>query len=137
MITKNVRTHFILLVDWSRINITQAQAEFYQQEVELKKYNEFISITDIDTNEILFNWRCNEIKRFEKRKQTNNSWYNFVCDFWNRHPISMKWLCNCQKEFWVMGFQFHDWLRDNWYNFVYTCDITEEMRQEFKNRKIK
>jgi len=55
MITKNIRTHTILLTDGSRINITKAQAELYEDELRMKKYTDFIKIHDIDTDEVLFN----------------------------------------------------------------------------------
>ena len=129
MLTNNIRDHIITFADWSRINVTSTQAEFIEQEIQLKKHNEFIKIEDVDTQEILFNWRCNEIKRFEQRKSDptlQNAWR--WCGFWVFHPISNAWACECKKEFKTVPILFKSRIKSMWFEFDYEKQITEEMR---------
>lgn len=130
MLTKNMRTHYITLTDWTVFNITKAQAELYQQEVELKKHNEFMQIEDIDTKQILFNWRCSEIKRISERQSLGHT-YNAICDFWKRHPI-INWAfeCSCEMEFWYTWRELRDYMREK-HNMIYPRDFTSEHRKEF------
>lgn len=134
MITNNKRTHIILLWDWSKINITKAQYDLYREEVWMKKHNEFITITDIDTWETIFEWRCSEIKRFEERKQDTTIWdKNWVCSFWWRHNVI--WFphnCECWKKFNCLWLVFKDKLKVIWFKFTYDIDITEQMRNDYK-----
>jgi len=124
--------------DWEKINITKAQAELYRSEVELKQHNNFITINDIDTDEILFDWRCSEIKRFVERKQDKGTqWAVFICSFWVRHPLSMGWACECKKEFKTLWILFKDRLKEMWYKVFYDDDITEEMRLEYLQKYVK
>ena len=135
MITKNIRTHTILLTDGSRINITKAQAELYEDELRMKKYTDFIKIHDIDTDEVLFNWRCNEIKKFIEKKQDTTLWEKvWVCEFGGRHPLSWQWFCKCQKDFGCYWFQFKDRLIELWFNVSYYSDINQEMKIRYKQK---
>jgi len=133
MLTNNPKTHYIILWDKSQINITKAQYDFYKEEVELKKHNEFITIDDSDTKEILFEWRCSEIKRFVERKSSTNSWwYRYICSFWNKHHISES--CECSKEFDCLWIIFKWRLQDMWFEVFYDSDINNEMRTAYKQR---
>jgi len=136
MLTKNQRTHIIIFKDWRKINVTKTQAEFIEQELELKKHNEFITIDDIDTKQVLFKWRCSEIKEFQERNTDSSlANANAVCDFWWRHPI--QWFpdnCTCAKDFDCMRFQFQFKLEEMWYKIEYASDITEEMRAAYKQQ---
>lgn len=137
MLTKNPKTHIIIFKDWSQLNITKAQYDFYREEVGLKKHNEFIKIDDIDTKEILFEWRCSEIKEFKERKQDRSMQEKrFVCDFWWRHPLSQMWECDCDKEYKCMWFQFRDRLKEMWYTIDYASDITSEMQIAYKKKYL-
>lgn len=134
MLTKNQRTHYILLTDWTQINITKAQAELYKSEVELKQHNKFLTINDIDTEEILFNWRCSEIKRFVERK-INSDYMNsrrWVCWYWIRHRLESQWICECNKKVWVTSHEFKDRLRKLWFTIDYDSDINQKMIDKYK-----
>lgn len=138
MITKNIRTHKIILSDWRALSITKAQYEFYQEEMKMKWYNDFIEINDIDTNKLFYNWKKSWIKEFiEINNIKYNFWDRIVCDFWMRHPLSQIWDCNCKKEFWCYSFQFHDWLNKKGYNFFYSSDIKQSWIDEYKQNKLK
>lgn len=138
MITKNIRDHYILFNDWTRIAITKAQSELYQSEIELKKYSDFIKIHDIDTDEILYNWRCSQIKNFWKNekneiKQTScRCWYNEL------HPlISFPYNCICQKKYKCFDFQFVDKINELGYNINFYYEITNEMKEKYlENLKV-
>jgi len=133
MINKNVKTHNIIMKNWEILKITKAQYEFYKEEINLKKFTDFIIINNIDTDEILFEWRCSEIKRFEKIKF--DKWYQqtmFVCDWWTRHQLSQ--VCNCWKKFDCLWFQMKDRLNEMWYNIKYPSDITLVMQNKYINK---
>ncbi len=103
MLTKNTRTHYILIKDWDRnqikkISITEAQYNLYKDELSIKKYSDFFEITDIDTQEILFEWRASKIEWFEKIKRdpslVDKVW---VCTKWGRHSLIGAWEnCDCK-----------------------------------------
>ena len=134
MLTKNPRTNIILLKDWRKINVTKAQSEFIEEEINLKKHNELITIEDIDTKEVLFKWRCSEIKEFSERKQDKSLWEKvWICGFWRRH--NLVWFpdnCNCKEEFNCLPITFKYWLKENWYNINTDADITSSMRNAYK-----
>jgi len=132
MLSINKRTHKIQFRDWSHINITTAQYEFYRDEVELKKHNEFITIEDIDTHDIIFEWRCSEIKEFQQiNKDSSLSWAVYICDYGTRHPISMWGECECVKKYACMWFQFKDRLKILGYKINYAKDITKDMQRAY------
>lgn len=141
MITKNVRTHYILIKQWEKndilkIPITNAQYNLYKEELSIKKYNEMITINDIDTEEIVFEWRANKIEWFtEIKKDETLSQKRVVCEYWKRHNI--QWYpknCTCKEEIWCIGFMYHDRLKEMWYKISYPSDITEEMRIAYINK---
>ena len=139
MLTKNQRTHYILLVDWTQINITEAQYELYKSEVELKQHTKFITINDIDTDEVLFEWRCSEIKRFVERKQDisiqSKAW---ICSFCVRHTFNwFPYNCTCKKKYNTLWIIFLDEIKAMWYNISSYYQITEEMRETYENRIVK
>ena len=96
MLLTKPKTHLIIMKDWTKFNITEAQYELYREEIWMKKHNEFITINDIDTNEILFEWRCSEIKEFKTKWQSKYYDSVWICTKWWRHPVL--WFpnnCNC------------------------------------------
>jgi len=135
MITTNIKNYIIIFRNWTQISITKAQYNLYRDEIEMKKHNDFITINDIDTNEILFEWRCNEIKEFKERKQ-DPSLYGavYICDFWTRHSVSEWWECNCWKDFDCIWITFKDKLKTMWYKINYNSDITREMILQYKQQ---
>ena len=82
MITTHKRNFIIIFKDKTQLNITEAQYNLYREEIKIKKYSDFITITDIDTKEIIFEGRCNEIKEFKQRKtDTSLASKVYVCDY--------------------------------------------------------
>lgn len=138
MISNNIRTHYVLIKEWKyntikKIPITKAQHELYIEEIDLKRYNDIIDITDIDTGKILFQWRASKIEWFEEIKKDpslENKW--FICWFGHRHLLSMWWECNCASEYNSLSIVFKDRLRDLWFTINYDSDITEEMQKKYK-----
>jgi len=140
MLTKNVKTHYILIKEWDRnqikkIPLTRAQYELYEQELSMKKHNEFFKIHDIDTQEIIFNGRANKVEWFEEIKIDKSLWEKrVVCSFGGRHSIV--WFpdnCKCKDKFKCMWLQFQDKLRELGYSIDYSSDITPEMQQAYLN----
>ena len=143
MLNTNIKTHYILIKEWKyneikKIAVTSAQYELYREELEIKPFNALMTIHDIDTNEILYEWRANKIEWFEKIKK--DIWLTqavFICSFWVKHPLSMWWNCNCSKEFNTLWISFKDKLKEMWYEINYDSDITEEMRLAYKKQEWK
>jgi hypothetical protein len=136
MLTKNQRTHAIVFKDWNKISITQSQYELYREEIKIKKHNDFITIHDIDTDEITYEWRCNEIKAFQAIKRDPTLWDKVtICSFWTRHELSLTWDCECSKKFWTLWILFKDELQKLWYKVFYDSDITKEMQEAYLNNK--
>ena len=133
MITKNIRTHKVILTDWRTLSITKSQYGFFIEQMQMLWYNDFLEIHDIDTQKLFYNWKKSWIKEFiEIANNTNNQWRRFICDFWVRHPISQAWHCNCTEEFWCFRFEFHNWLNEKWYKFFYNIDIKQDRIDEYK-----
>lgn len=130
MITTKIRTHAIVLWDGTKFQITRWQYEFYKQEVQLKKHNEFITIEDLDTREIVFEGRCSEIKRFEeKRSSAITEDIRLVCWYGNKHRISEE--CKCYDKFNCWAWRFKKWAKVNYPNVFYDSDLTIEMQDVF------
>lgn len=138
MLSKNVMTHYLLLKEWEKniikkIPITESQHEFYKSELELKKYSDFITISDPDTWNIIFEWRCNKVEWFEEIiKDPDLYEKRWVCSFWVRHTIP--WFpdnCQCSKEFDCLWITFKWKLKEMWYKINYDSDITEYHRKKY------
>jgi hypothetical protein len=130
MITTKIRTHAIVLWDGTKFQITRWQYEFYKQEVQLKKHNEFITIEDIDTREIVFEGRCSEIKRFqEKNNNASTEDIRLVCWYGNKHAIQEE--CKCYDKFKCWAWRFKKWAKVNYPNVFYDSDLTTEMQDAF------
>ena len=143
MLTKNQRTHLILVKQWDRgeikrIPITKAQYDLYEEELQTKKHNDFFKIHDIDTQEVVYNWRASKIEGFEEIK-TDQTLLNkrYICEFWSKHPVI--WFpsnCQCMKKFDTLPYAMKDKLREMWYIINASADITEEMQNNYlKNEK--
>ena len=135
-ITKNIKTHIVQLSDWRTINITQDQYAWLKLQLEDSNFSDPLEIRDVDSWEILFDWKMWAIKEFIHKKAKINSWDVFVCDFWNRHPLSQVWVCDCKIKFECMSFQFQDRLKEMWFKFDYASDITEEMKIAYKQKYL-
>lgn len=142
-LSKNIKTHYILVREWEKnqikkIPITTAQFKLYEEELQTKKHNDFFKIEDIDTQEVLYNWRASKIEWFEQIKRDPSlQGAVWICSFWTRHPLSMAWECNCSKEYDTLWILFKDKLKELWYNVFYDSDITYEMQQAYKNKFLK
>lgn len=139
MLSKNKRTHYILIRqgdknDISKFPITRAQYDLYEEELSMKKHNDFFKIQDIDTNQVVFNGRANKIEWFEEIKiDPSIAGARWVCDFWRRHSISQQ-SCDCSKEFDCLWIVFKSRLEEMGYKVPNNKSITEEMRAEYKKK---
>ena len=138
MLTKHKRTHYILVKQWDRgeikrIPITKAQYDLYEEELQTKKHNDFFKIHDIDTQEVVYNWRASKIEGFEEIK-TDPTLSNrkVICEYGSHHNFI--WFpsnCDCSHKFWVIPVIFKDRLREMWYIINASANITEEMQIKF------
>lgn len=136
MLTKNLRTHQVLLGENEIINITKQQADVLNDELKIKKANDFIIIYDLDTKKELFNWKKSEIKRIiEKEYSWEYSGVRFICDYWTRHSINED--CKCKQRFWCFPWSFQYWLEQRGHKIIYENDITKAMQQEYLSWKEK
>lgn len=135
-ITKNVRTHTVLLRDWRELHITFEQYQALRFAKDDKKQNEMISIKDCDTWKIIYDWEVWWLKEF-KEKDFWNAKYTVVCDYWVRHNVyDWKFDCNCIKKRWYLSTEFKFYMiRNKWK--LYPNDYTESDRTEFYNLKKK
>ena len=129
MLSKNRKTHKIIFKDGRIIPVAKDQFDLYRSEIELKRHNEFIAISDADTWELLFDGRCSEIKEFQKIVFKSVEDRIKICDFWTKHPLQED--CLCSKRFWCIWMTFRYELEKLWYNIFYPSQITEEMQNEF------
>jgi hypothetical protein len=136
MISKNIRTKWVLLNDWRKLDITEEQYAGLKLQLEDSKFSDPLVIKDADTWDIIFDWKVGAIKEFIHKKAKVNSWDVFICEFWNRHPLSQVWECDCKIEFDCMSFQFQDRLKEMWFNFDYPRFITDEMRIVYKKKYL-
>jgi hypothetical protein len=131
MLSKNIRTHILLLRDWNKINITTEQYQALRLQKEDKKRNDMVTIRDTDTKEVLFDWEYWDIKWFIERKQENINWYKKVCQFWTRHNLQEE--CQCNKKFWCLSIVFQDKLKEIWIEVYHHSDITPTIQQRYLN----
>ena len=139
MLTKNIKTHYILIKEWDRngikkIPLTQSQYELYEEELQTKKHNDFFKIHDIDTQEVLFNGRASKIDSFEEMK-LDPSWNSaaFICSFWTKHPLQGE--CWCKKKFDTLWILFIPELEKLWYKVANCQRITKEMQDHYLKAK--
>ena len=133
MLSKNIRTHILILNDWREINITKEQYSTIRLRSEDAKYSDPLTIKDIDNGEIVYDGKMWAIKEFSERKQDNTlQSKQWICSYWWRHPVS--WFpnnCDCRKKFKVLPCVFIDKLKDMWYKLDFDYQITNEMRDNF------
>ncbi len=132
-LTNNLRTHILVLRDWRQFNITKQQYWLIRMDRQDNKRTDFFTLTDSDTNEVLFDWEYWDIKEFKERKVDKDlGEKKWVCSFWTRHSVI--WFpdnCECTKKFNTLWILFKDELKKLWYNINYDSDITEEMQNHF------
>jgi len=138
MLSINVRNYQVFFKDWASLSITKAQYELYREEIAMKKHNEFIKMLDIDTDEVVFDWRCADIKEFKQKNDWGYSvWKSVICSWWTNHPLS--WYpesCKCMKEYDCLWFKMKDRLEEMWYKVQYVSEITKEMQMKYKQKYI-
>jgi len=129
-ITKNQRTHILILRDWRQLNITQEQYWTIKLARQDWKRNDPLEVKDPDTWFIIYDWELGDVKEFKQRSFWTHT-YNAICDFWARHPIrEWEYNCECEKQWKYTGDKLKDFVRDK-YNVSYPQDITIEMKKEF------
>lgn len=131
-LTNNLRTHILVLRDWRQFNITKQQYWLIRMDRQDNKRTDFFTLTDADTQEVLFDWEYWDIKEFKERK-IDHSYASavWICSFWTRHPLSTAWECDCSKKFGTLGILFKDELKKLWYDVFYDSDITPEIQEHY------
>ncbi len=137
-VTKNIRTHTLILNDKRKIPITQEQYNNLQTAQLDSKFSDPLKIIDADSWEILFDWKYGAIKEFEHKKRYSPKWQPMVvCDFWNRHPLSMWGNCDCGKKFGCLSIEFKERLQKMWFEYNYSNEITKVMQTIYKQKYLK
>lgn len=134
-LTHNFRSFYIKLKDWREISITKEQKETVMDFINSKVA--FIEIPDIDTWEILFSWKTQNIDEILERKQSNGK-YMVICEYWNKHPLINWWIqCDCYQKYWFFSIDLKQWAKDN-NKSMYMQDLTEDDKREcWKSLKAK
>ena len=103
MLTKNLRTHYLILRNWRSFPVTQEQHDTIKLMKSTSKVNETFELRDADTKKMLFDWEFREIKEW---KEINHWWSDrkYFCGFWNAHSLQQE--CNCQEKYWVSEHAF-------------------------------
>lgn len=129
-LSKNIRTHLVLLRDGWEINITEQQYNTLRLKKEDAKRNDMITITDADTQKVLFDGEMWEIKWFRKREiDPTLASTKYVCGYGIRHALNED--CKCKERFKCFDYSFQDWLTDRGFVFYYPEQITFQMQQQF------
>ena len=97
----------------------------------------FVWIHDLD-GERLREINPRDIKEFIPINYWKSGWwYNAICRFWVRHPISnWEFTCECEKKYWCLEIMFYDELKE-----VLGLDIqdyrkiTDTMRNDYLLKK--
>ena len=133
-LTRNIKTHLIVLKDGRTFPLTEQQYKVHKLEQEDKKINDSLEIINIDTKELVFDWKWTEFKEFRKRKIVDNSSKVIYCDYWTKHSLEeyqyWEW-CKCYNIYGVIWWTFKKALQKLWYQIRYNKDITEEMQKHF------
>jgi hypothetical protein len=80
-----------------------------------------MEIRDIDTDKIVFDWRCSEIKRFREKERSNTKeeWDDYwICDYRLRHPYINGKInnCDCYDKIKIYPKEFKTRLQEMWLN---------------------
>ena len=119
-LSKNIRTHILLLNDWREIQITNDQYVNLKFKLDDSKFSDPLVIKDVDTEEILFDWKCWAIKEF-RHKTISNAWIwqdYWICDYRLRH-IYLDWKidnCDCYTKIKIFPKEFKKRLTEMWVN---------------------
>jgi hypothetical protein len=127
-ITKNIRTHIVILSDWRELQITYEQYQSLKIKLDDSKYNDPLTIRDCDTNKILFDWKVWAIKEFKHKEQNKSNELRTYCWYWNTHIAFTK--CDCDKEYGYSEWQLQKYIL-NTYGWYYPSRIDSKLRKEF------
>lgn len=104
MLTKNLKTHLVVLSDGREIPITFNQHNWLVLMIQDWKSSDLITIRDEDTQNVLFEWRSQSIKEFKEIKRSDIGWLMFICEFWIRHNLHES--CNCPMKYRIFPAMF-------------------------------
>jgi len=132
-LTKNFRKYKVIFKDKREpLNITEDQYNQLRLAKEDKKYNDPITIKDIDTQKILFDWEIWKIEEFQERNNIN-WWYTMICWFWDKHPlINWKFECDWKTKYNFTEIELKTFAIEKYW-IIYPQDITIEMKRELYN----
>ena len=129
MLSKNIRSHIVILRDWREFNITREQYWILKISRQDWKRNDPLEIRDCDTQKIIYDWELWDIKEFKEREFVNMSWYVYICSYGTRHNLNDE--CLCKEKFKCFYWSFYGRLGDRNINIYYSKQITQEMQRNF------
>jgi len=119
-LSKNIRTHILILNDNREIQITNTQYVNLKLQLDDSKFSDPLVIKDADTEEILFDWKFWAIKEFRHKKITKvEEWLDYwICDYRLRH-LYVDWKidnCDCYDKIKIFPKEFRERLAKMWLN---------------------
>ena len=128
MLTTNRRTKKMILTDWREIWLTNEQYKSIRADVEIKSYNDIITIADADDrSKIIYDWKVSAIKEFQDIETYNYSWKWFFCEYWHFHSVNES--CEHHKKYSMSPFDFSIRVYQKfWIN--YPSKVTLQHRKE-------
>lgn len=122
MISKNIRTHIVVLSDSREFLITNDQYNNLLLSIQDWKSNDLVKIIDADSNTVLFHGKSMHIKEFKEIKRRDTAWIHYFCDFWERHPLEFS--CNCSEKYNIYPWEFRK-NASQLFNKMYMQDLTD------------
>lgn len=104
-LTTNHRSWYVILKDERQFGVTEEQYQTIFLADQDWKYNDSLIIKDVDTEEIVYNWKIWAIKEYKKIKK-NTWWIRYFCDFWVSHELREQ--CNCSDKFDINPWDFKE-----------------------------
>lgn len=133
-VSKNIRTHLVIMRDWEELRITHDQFKALEERKFNWKATELVEIRDIDSNEQMYYWELSWIKWFREIKIKDTSWIRYYCEFGISHQMEEK--CTCSHKYNIDSLTFLLNMKDKFPNIKYAQDLTNEQRKEILEKNF-
>ena len=134
-VTKNIRTHRLVLRDSREFAITAEQYKSIRANKEISKRNDPFTLKDIDSWKMLFDWEFWDVKEF-KEIEHQSSDIKVICDYGWRHNLHWwNWTCDCKNRYnWFPALYILPALRYLWFKEItHPKWINSEVRTKLYN----